>query len=101
MTPKNILRSTLIALVTMTLIAAPATAAAPDRGDESPRWTWMTDLGDLVERVSGLLFGERETRARRDSGDQGPQRIGAADDSRGTWDPNGARAVERISPRGI
>lgn len=97
MTPRNILCSTLIALVTMTLIAAPAAAAAPDRGDESPRWTWMADLGDLVERVSGRLFGERASQRQRDEAElkgganDALHRISAADGStQGSGlDPNG------------
>ncbi len=47
----------LLAVLILTLIAAPAAAAAPDRAADAPRSAWAIDLGELVGRAWGLLFG--------------------------------------------
>ena len=93
MSHRTMVRSTLAALAAVTLLAAPAAAAAPDRGAETARAGWVIDLGGLLERAWGLLFGERaeEGEDGRSSPEAGGeiQRVSADDGTGGTWDPNG------------
>jgi hypothetical protein len=93
-------RSTLAALAAVTLLAAPAAAAAPDRGAETARAGWVIDLGGLLERAWGLLFGERgsEEESRPPLNDRAGRDLGyvfgadvcdAECEARGGLDPNG------------
>lgn len=62
MTCRNILRTTLVAIAILTLVAAPAVAATAATGNDAPRAVWTMDLGALLERAFGtLVFGGRTT----------------------------------------
>lgn len=92
---QNVLRAILVALATVTLLAAPAAAAAPDRGGDDARSGWTTiDFGDLLSRVSGLLLrdwvGERPDGPERGAEvDREVGRVSGAEETTGSWDPNG------------
>lgn len=81
----------LAALAAVTVLAAPAAAAAPDRAGETARSGWAIDLGGLLERAWGMLFGEREGGEGATDVDEGsgPQSVAGEEDGSGGWDPDG------------
>ena len=91
MSHRTMVRSTLAALAAVTLLAAPAAAAAPDRGAETARAGWVIDLGGLLERAWGLLFGERAVGRDEMAGDRSGriERVSAAEEGGNSWDPDG------------
>lgn len=99
MTCRNILRTTLVAIAILTLVAAPAVAAtAAERpADVSDRTAWSLEVSNLLSRAWGLLFGERLGEQPVDAVQRGGDQTGeiksvsASDesDSGSSMDPNG------------
>lgn len=97
MSSKRILRSVLVAVVAVGLVAGPAGAAvaAPERS-EGVRAGWTMDVGEWVDVVWGWLRGlERPADTEGSPIDRsGPRGLlvestGGANEGSGGWDPNG------------
>ena len=90
MSSKRILRSVLVAVVAVGLVAGPAgaAAAAPERC-EGARTAWTADVGEWVERAWGWLMGERAVPRDRNPNDGEIGTVTAADTNNGQMDPNG------------
>jgi hypothetical protein len=97
MIQRMMVRSFLVTLVGLSLLAAPAFAAGPAQPADSPRSGWMVELGDLLSRAWGLLlvdgtdgWGSRDRGSERESAG-GVDQVSGADesDSGSSMDPDG------------
>lgn len=99
MTQRRMVRS-LLAVLVLTLLAAPAAVTVAGPAAEAPRSGWSIDLGELVSRAWGLLFGDRvgENGSSPALGERGagePGSLFGADscdaecEARGSSDPDG------------
>jgi opacity protein-like surface antigen len=88
-------RSFLVTLVSLSLLAAPAAAAGAVQPADSPRSGWLIEVGDLVSRAWGLVFGDRVgdrgAGDRQDLPDDGISSMSGKDEGEGgsNNDPNG------------
>jgi len=95
MTQRMMVRSFLVTLVSLSLLAAPVAAAGPVQPADSPRSGWMVEFGDLVSRAWELLFGDRAGDRglgdRQDLPDEGISSMSGKDEGEGgsNNDPNG------------
>ena len=93
MTQRRMVRS-LLAVLVLTLLAAPAVAAAAEQAAEVPRSGWAIDLGEQVSWAWGLLFGDRvgdgEVRGEPTGpADQGISSMAGEDEGSANLDPDG------------
>lgn len=93
MTQRRMVRS-LLAVLVLTLLAAPAAVTVAGPAAEAPRSGWSIDLGELVSRAWGLLFGDRVgdggVRGEpTDPADQGISSMAGEDEGSANLDPDG------------
>lgn len=95
MSQRMMVRSLLMIVAVLSLLAAPALAAGPQAPAESPRTDWLVEIRDLVGRAVGLLWGDGVVGVRTDDAGkesvESVEKVSGADesDSGSSMDPDG------------